>query len=71
MPHDCKGVELKPGDIVYIQAKVRDISQKDADCNCTLEVIDVTEESRTEPYRPQIAMNTKFCERKQQPEYGK
>lgn len=39
MPHDKNGRELKEGDIVNMQFKVREVSQLENYCNCSLESV--------------------------------
>lgn len=37
--HDKNGTELKVGDVVLIQARIKDLSATEDYCNCTLETI--------------------------------
>ena len=37
MPHDCDGVKLKVGDIVLVEAKIKEIHDTEDYCNLSLE----------------------------------
>jgi hypothetical protein len=37
MPHDKNGVEVKPGDIVTVRFKVKEVQQTEDYCNVTME----------------------------------
>ena len=37
MPHDCDGAKLSVGDIVLVEAKVKEIHQTEDYCNLSLE----------------------------------
>lgn len=40
MPHDCKGVELKVGDTVFVPCKVLSVQTGTEYCNLTVETIE-------------------------------
>lgn len=55
MPHDCFGNELKAGDRVYMEFRVKEVFPGQDACNVNLVAIDF--KGRSEVYLPTISCN--------------
>lgn len=59
MPHDCKGQEIKPGDVVLFRGRVTQVYPGATDCDATIEARDALPNIAT----PSMTLSSKHLER--------
>lgn len=59
MPHDCKGQEVKVGQVVSVLFKVEAVHAGPTECNVSLAALERVSDSSRPSYLPGVTMHTR------------